>query len=168
MKNLLLTFLFLLGFWGCSGTDDSDPVSTEINATGFIRGYVNSTSWYSSKITTSKNNNIRIVKATQEFSNHPIFSSSVLEFRIGVSLAGVYGIGEDEPGYKYYIKAYYTLVSKSGTEDEYYKAYYNDTSLLTINRINDSGLDANFNFTARTDDSTKTVVFTTGSIQINY
>jgi len=163
---LILPFLFFLG--GCSKDNDSNPINTEKSATGFVRGTLNGSNWYSDKITTSKSGNTRIVKATQELPNHPQFSSSIMELRISVSQAGVFGIGEDEPGFKYYVKAYYRLVSRNGTEDEFYKAYFDNVSYMTINRISDKDLDAAFNFNARLDDSTKTVSLTGGSILIDY
>lgn len=168
MKLFYLLFSFLLMFIGCSSSDDSNPIDTEKTATGFVRGNINGSDWYSNEITTSKSLNTRIVKATQKLTNHPIFSSSTIELKIGVSQAGRFGIGENEPGYTYSIKAYYTLVSRSGTEDEHYKAYFDNISYMTINRISDKDLDAVFNFNGRIDDSTKTVSLTGGSVQINY
>lgn len=164
----LLYFLVLLLLVGCSSNDDSNPIDTEKNATGFVRGNINGTNWYSNQITTSKSGNTRVVKAIQELPNHPTFSSSIIELRISVSQAGRLGIGENEPGFTYYVKAYYTLVSRTGTEDEYYKAYFENISYMTINRISDKDLDAVFNFNGRVDDSTKTISLTGGSVQISY
>ena len=168
MKFFVLFIIMLFFVNGCSKDDNSNPVNPEKNATGFVRGDVNGTSWYSNKITTSKIENTRNVKATQDFTNDPVFSSSVLELQIGVNQTGEFGIGENEPGLNYAVKAYYKLISKSGNNDEYYRAYFDNISYLTINRITDKDLDAVFKFTARTDDSLKTVVFSNGSIQINY
>jgi hypothetical protein len=168
MKFFYLLFSFLLLFIGCSSNDDSNPIDTEKNATGFVRANINGSNWYSNQITTSKSSNTRVVKAIQELPNHPIFSSSKLELRISVSQTGRLGIGENEPGFTYYVKAYYTLVSRTGTEDEYYRAYFDNISYMTINRISDKDLDAVFNFNGRVDDSTKTVSVTAGSVQINY
>lgn len=168
MKNLFLFSILLFAVISCSKDNDSNPIITEKIATGFVRGNVNGTSWYSNKITTSKSGNTRTIKATQEFTNNPTFTSAILEFKIGVNQVGTFGIGEDEPGYKYYVKAYYTLVANSATGNEYYKAYYENTSLLTINQITDSNLNAVFNFISHTDDTLKTAIFTGGAIQIDY
>lgn len=168
MKLYYLLFSLLILLTSCSSDDESNPVSTEKTATGFVRGTVNSSSWYSNKISTSKSGNTRIVKATQEFTNDPVFKSSILEFRISVNQAGTFGIGENEPGYTYSVKAYYTLISRSGSEDVIYKAYYEYLKDLIINRISDKNLDANYSFNARTDDSLRTVSFTSGAIQIDY
>lgn len=168
MKFTTLIAFVLLIMAGCSSENDSNPVSTEKNATGFVRGTVNGVSWYSNKITTSKSGNTRTVKATQEFTNDPIFKNSILEFRISVNQAGTFGIGENEPGYTYSVKAYYTLISRSGSADVIYKAYYEALKDLIINRISDKNLDANYSFNARTDDSLRTVSFTSGAIQIDY
>jgi len=168
MKNLILVLLFLLAIIGCSKNDNSNPVDTEKTAVGFVRGNANGVSWYSNNIKTSKSGNTRFIKATQEFSNNPNFSSAILEFRISVNQAGVFGIGEDEPGYRYYVRAYYTLVSSTGSGNENYTAYYENTSLMTINQITSTNLNAIYNFTAHTADTLKTVVFSNGAIQINY
>lgn len=155
-------------FCSCSKEDSSNPVNTDKTAVGYVRANIESTNWYSNKIITSKSGNTRTVKATLEIQNDPLFSSSILEFKISVNQTGAYGIGEDEPGYKYYVKAYYTLVSKTGLSDEKYKAYYDNVSLMTINKITDTNLDAVFTFDCRTDDSTKFLSFTTGGIKIDY
>lgn len=169
MRLLVLFTIILFALAGCSKNEDSNPVNSDKIATGFVRADINSASWYTNKITTSKTQNTRTVKATLDFTNDPVFSSSVLELQIGVNQPGEFGIGENEPGLNYAVKAYYRLISKSGNDDEYYKAYYyNDFSKMTVNRITDKDLDAIFKFTARTDDSLKTVVFTNGSIQIDY
>lgn len=168
MKNLLVSLILLFTFFGCSKNDTSNPVDTEKIATGFVKGTVNGASWYSNKITTRKSGNTRTVKATQEYLNNPNFSSAILEFKIGVYQTGVFGIGEDEPGYKYSVKAYYTLVSHSGNSNENYKAYYQNSSLLTINQITPTTLDATYNFVALTDDTLKSVIFTGGAIKIDY
>jgi len=168
MKFYYLIFSLLLFISACTNNDESNPIIAEKNATGFVRGTVNSSSWYSNKITTSKSGNTRIVKATQEFTNDPVFRSSMLEFRISVNQAGTFGIGENEPGYTYSVKAYYTLISRSGSADVIYKAYYESLKDLIINRISDKNLDANYSFNARTDDSLRTVSFTNGAIQIDY
>ena len=168
MKFLAFISIVLLIFGGCSNKEDNNPISTDKNATGFIRGNVNGFNWYSNKITTSKSGNTRIVKATLDFSNDPVYKSSLLEFRISVNQAGVFGIGENEPGFQYVVKAYYTLVSRSGSADKYHKAYYDNVSTLTIGSISDKNLDADFIFNARTDDSLSTVVFTNGAIQIDF
>ncbi|MBK7629282.1 MAG: hypothetical protein IPJ23_00830 [Ignavibacteriales bacterium] len=168
MKYLGFITIVILVLAGCSKDDSSNPVTSDKNATGFVRGDLNGSNWYANKIITSKSGNTRTVKATLDFTNDPVYTTSTLEFKISVSQSGIFGIGEDEPGFQYVIKAYYKLISRSGTNDENYKAYYDNISFLTINRITDKDLDAIFTFTARTDDSLKTVVFTNGSIQINY
>jgi hypothetical protein len=168
MKFLALISVVLLIFSGCSSNEDTNPISTDKNATGFVRGNVNGSSWYSNKITTSKSSNTRIVKATLDFSNDPVFKSSLLEFRISVNQAGVFGIGENEPGFNYVVKAYYTLVSRSGSADVTHKAHFDNISILTISAISDKNLDADFIFNARTDDSLNTVEFTSGAIKIDY
>ncbi len=168
MKFLTFIVLVLLTFSGCSSEEDSNPVDTEKIATGFVRGYVNGSNWYSNKITTSKSGNTRVVKATLDYSNDPTYKSSILEFRISINQTGVFGIGENEPGYTYYVKAYYTLIAKNGSAAPTHKAHYDNVSTLTISSISEKNLDADFLFNAVTDDSLSAVVFTNGAIQIDF
>jgi len=168
MKFLTFITLVLLIVNGCSSNDESNPITNEKSATGFVRGSVNGSSWYSNKITTSKSGNTRTVKATLDSSNDPLYKSTILEFRISVNQTGVFGIGENEPGFQYVVKAYYTLVSRSGSADVTHKAHFDNVSTLTIDAISDKNLDADFIFNARTDDSLSTVVFTNGAIQIDF
>jgi hypothetical protein len=168
MKFLTFITLVLLIVNGCSSNDESNPITNEKSATGFVRGNVNGSSWYSNKITTSKSGNTRTVKATLDSSNDPLYKSTILEFRISVNQTGVFGIGENEPGFQYVVKAYYTLVSRSGSADLTHKAHFDNVSTLTIGAISDKNLDADFIFNARTDDSLSTVVFTNGAIQIDF
>jgi len=168
MKFLTFITLVLLIVNGCSSNDESNPITNEKSATGFVRGTVNGSSWYSNKITTSKSGNTRTVKATLDSSNDPIYKSTTLEFRISVNQTGVFGIGENEPGYTYSVRAYYTLISRNGSADKYHKARYDNVSTLTISSISDKNLDADFIFNAITDDSSSAVVFTNGAIQIDF
>ncbi len=168
MKFLTFITLVLLIVNGCSSNDESNPITNEKSAIGFVRGNVNGSSWYSNKITTSKSGNTRVVKATLDSSNDPLYKSTTLEFRISVNQAGVFGIGENEPGFQYVVKAYYTLVSRGGSADVTHKAHFDNVSTLTIGAISDKNLDADFIFNARTDDSLSTVVFTNGAIQIDF
>ena len=168
MKSFALILVLMTIFFGCSKKDSNPVVDDTKPATGYIRGYVNGDSWYTNSIRTGKSGVTRIVRATQNLSNNQNYSSAVLEFKISVNQPGNFGIGEDEPGYVYFVKAYYTLVGKNGHADQLYKAYYEDTSLLTITEYDDTHLYGTYNFIAHTDDTLHTVEFTNGSIQINY
>lgn len=168
MKSVFLFLVFLTFFIGCSKKDEISPVDPNITATGYIRGYVNGVNWYSNSIKTNKAGVTRTIKATQNLTNNPDYSSAVLELKISVNQPGDFGIGEDEPGYVYFVKCYYTLVGKNGTPDRLYKAYYKNTSLLTINEYDSDHLYGAFNFIAHTDDTLNTILFTGGNIQIDY
>ena len=82
--------------------------------------------------------------------------------------AWVFGNSENEPGFNYFVKAYYTLFTQSRSADITHKAHFDNISILTISAISDKNLDADFIFNARTDDSLNTVEFTNGAIQIDY
>jgi hypothetical protein len=168
VKYLVILFLLIVTTVSCSKKDDNNPVDTSVSASGYIRGYVNSVNWYSNSIRTSKTGQTRIVKATQEFSNNQNYSSAILEMKISVNYIGTFGIGEDEPGFVYFVRAYYTLVGKNGNANELYTAYYKDTSELVISEYDDNHLYGTFNFVANTNDTLNTILFTNGSIQITY
>lgn len=169
MKYLSFVLVIILIYTACSSDSNTNPVKNDDPASGFVRGYSDGTSWYSNQITTNLDQNIRTIKSTQILSNDPKFSSSILELKVSASLpGGLYSIGENEPGYTYFVKAYYTRVAKSGYTNEFYKAYFDSVSYMTINKNSSKELDAVFNFSARTDDSTKFVNFTGGVIKINY
>jgi hypothetical protein len=160
--------MLIVVFLGCSKKDDPIPVDPSVPASGYIRGYVNGVNWYSNSITTSKSGQTRIVTATQPLPNSQTFSSAILEFRISVNQVGNFGIGEDEPGYVYFVRGYYNLVGKNGNANESYKAYYEDQSVFTITEYDADHLYGSFNFIAHTDDTLHTILFTNGSIQIDY
>jgi len=168
MKFIILLAAILFAITGCSKDENTNPVDNSNNATGFVKGNVNSVSWYSDKITISKTSTTLTITAKQNFTNDAKFASSELTFKISVTQPQVYGIGENEPGFIYYVKAYYKLISHSGAEDENYKAYFENVSFMTINRLTDNNLDATYNFNAYTDDRSKAVIFTNGAIQIDY
>lgn len=169
MKFLSLVLFIAIIYAGCSSDSDTNPVNNDKPASGFVRGYSNGTSWYSNQITTNLSQNVRTIKSTQTLTNDPKFSSSILELKVSASLPpGLYSIGENEPGYTYFVKAYCTLVAKSGYVNEFYRAYFDSVSYMTINKNTSQELDAVFNFLARTDDSTKFISFTNGVIKINY
>lgn len=163
----LLTVLLLILF-NCSKNGEDNPVANESTATGFIRASVNGASWYSNNIVTSKSSNTRYFKATQQITNDTKFSSSIIEFWISINQTGQFAIGENDPGYSYAVRAAYTLKSKSGTEDETYKAYFRDYSYLTVNQLSSISLDANFIFRALNEDSSKSVIATEGVIKVDF
>lgn len=168
MKYFTVIVMLLTTFLGCSKKEENTPIDPGVTATGYIRGYVNSVNWYSNSITTSKSGVTRVIKATQNLSNNQNYSSAILEFKISVNQPGNFGIGEDEPGYVYFVRAYYTLIGKNGNSDLKYTAYYEDTSLLTIDEYDSDHLYGSFNFIARTADTLNTIQFTGGLIQIDY
>lgn len=168
MKIFFLLSLSLIVLVGCSTNENSNPVSKEYTATGFMRASVNGGSWYSNQVLTSKSGNVRYLKSEQPIVNNSKFLSSVLEMWIGINQAGQVGIGEDEPGFTYGVRATYTLKSISGSQDEKYKAYFQDYSFLTINRISNTNLDAVFIFRAFTDDTLKSIVVSDGVIKLDF
>ena len=167
LKTFVLIVVIFIS-WSCSKDSDSNPVESEVTATGFIRASVGGTSWYSNVITTSKTSTTRYLKASQTITNNSKYSSAIIEFWISVNQTGVFAIGEKDPGYSYSVRAAYTLKSISGTEDEIYKAYFQDYSYLRVNQISDINLDATFIFRAYTDDISKSITASEGVIKMDF
>jgi hypothetical protein len=168
MRSLFFLSVLVITFLGCSSNKDSNPVSNEYAATGFVRASVNGVSWYSNAISTSYSGNTRYFRATQSIVNNPNFSSSILEFWISINQTGVFSIGEKDPGYTYAVRSAYTLKSASGTGDEIYKAHFQNYSFLTVSGISSSNLDAVFVFRAFTEDTLISVVVSDGVIKVDY
>ena len=87
---------------------------------------------------------------------------------INISQTGTFGIGEDEPGFKYFVKASYTLKSAGAAPDKKYTADYRDYSVFDMSRIDDKGLDATFIFVAYFKDFLDSLNFTSGVVKIDY
>ena len=151
MAKFLYWMPVILLLISCS--KEESPINGEENhtATGFIRGNVENASWFADEIQAYKQSSTIYITGTQKIDNSPVYTSSILNFKIiNLSQTGSFGIGEDEPGlgFKYFVKASYTLKSAGAASDKKYTAYFRDYSFLEMSRINDKGLDATFIFVA--------------------
>ncbi|MBZ0198805.1 MAG: hypothetical protein K8H86_02990 [Ignavibacteriaceae bacterium] len=168
MYKYFLLFFSIMLFAGCSKNESTQPAQTDIKVYGYIRGELNGTSWYSDIISVSKKNNTTYIKAVKILTDNPTYSSTEINFRlINISQPVGYAIGEDEPGYVYAVKADYTLKAKAGN-DNVFKVYYLDYSRMTISRVNDQGLNADFHFKAYNDSFTDSVEITSGKIELEF
>ncbi len=169
MSKFLYLIPVILILISCS--KEENPLDEEENntATGFIRGNVENTSWFADEIQAYNQASIIYITGTQKIDNSPVYTSSILNFKIiNISQTGTFGIGEDEPGFKYFVKASYTLKSARADPDKKYTAYFRDYSFFEISRINDKGLDADFIFVAYSQDFSDSVNFKSGVIKIDY
>ncbi len=153
----------------CSKEENPIDRKENLTATGFISGNVENANWFADKIQAYKQSSIIYITGTQKIDNSSVYASSILNFKIiNISQTGSFGIGEDEPGFKYFVKASYTLISTRAAPDRKYTAYYRDYSVFDMSRINDKGLDATFVFVAYSQDFSDSVNFTSGVIKIDY
>jgi len=153
----------------CSKDDTSIVVDTDYTANGFFIGKINNVTWSADKIEAHKEASTIYITGTKNYDAGSSYSASKINFRIiNLSQPGTAGIGENEPGYQYFVKANYTLKFADGSNDKVYTAYYRNYSLMNITRINDKGIDATFVFKAYSEDFSDSVVVTNGVFKIDY
>lgn len=169
MNKYLVWIPLILLLLSCSKEDDSIVADTDYTANGFLIGKINSVNWSADKIEAHKEASTIYITGTKNFDAGSLYSASKINFRIiNLSQPVTAGIGEDEPGYQYFIKANYTLKFADGSDDEVYTAYFRNYSLMNLTRINDRGIDATFIFKAYTEDFSDSVVVTDGVFKIDY
>ena len=169
MNKYLVWIPLTLLLLSCSKDDNPIVVDPDYTATGFIRGRINNVTWFADKIEAHKQASTIYITGTQNFDTSSIYTSSIINFRIiNLSQPILAGIGEDEPGYEYFVKANYTLKFADGSNDKVYTAYYRDYSTMDLTRINDKGLDATFIFIAYSEDFSDSVDVTGGVFNIDY
>ena len=169
MKKYLVWVYLTLFLFGCSKDDTSIVSDTDNTATGFIRGTINNVSWFADKIEAYKQASTIYITGIQNFDAGSLYSSSKINFRIiNLSQPVTAGIGENEPGYQYFVKANYTLEFKDGSNDEVYTAYFRNYSFMEITRINEKGIDATFIFKAYNEDFSDSVDVKGGVFKIDY
>jgi hypothetical protein len=153
--------LVLLLFAGCKKEAENPTGPDENRATGYVRSYVDGVNWEASDIYVSESGtviNISAVKSTAEIK---------LQIQ-NINQPGNFSIGENEPGFTYFIKAKYIQKAAGGTSEKIYTAYFRDYSYLTISDISEGTLDADFVFLAYSEDFTDSVNVTNGAINIDY
>ena len=160
-----LTLLFL----SCSKDDSTIVSDPDYTVNGFLRAKINNVSWFADKIESHKQASTIYITGTQYFDPGSIYSSSIINFRIiNLSQPTTAGIGEDEPGYQYFVKGDYTLKFADGSKDKVYTAYYRNYSVMDLTSINDNGIDATFIFKAYNEDFSDSVDVTEGAFQLDY
>jgi len=168
MNKYYALFIVFLLIISCSNNDENNPADPNHTATGFMRAKINNTSWFADKIQAYRQSNSLYIIGTEDNASTPIFSSSEIRFQIiNLTQPGTYGIGEDEPGYRYFVKANYILYSATGITNLTYTAYYLNYSTMNISRINADNFAADFIFRAFVD-STTSVDVTDGVIDISF
>ncbi len=169
MNKYLVWIPLTLLLFSCSKDDNSIVGDTDNTATGFLRGKINNVTWFADKIEAYKQASTIYITGTQNFEAGSIYTSSKINFRIiNLSQPVTSGIGENEPGYQYFVKANYTLKFKDGSNDKIYTAYFRDYSLMDLTRINNKGIDATFIFKAYTGNFSDSVIVTDGVFRIDY
>ena len=169
MHKYFVCILFLLLLFSCSKDDNSVATDPDYTAAGFVRGKIDNVTWSADKIETHKQASTMYITGTQNFDAGSLYSTTIIDFRIiNLSQPVTAGIGEDEPGYIYFVKANYTLKFTDGSQDKVYTAYYRDYSNMYITIINDKRVDATFLFKAYTEDFSDSVDVTSGVFRVEY
>jgi|SRR5690554_3333999 len=159
MKTSIPFLLFLLIFLGCKDETNSPSGPEENKATGYFRSYVNGSNWEASEIYASREGTVINLSARK--------SNSEIQIQIiNVNQPGTYSIGENEPGFTYFIKAKY--IDKTQGDNKTYSAYSRNYSIFDIKNISEGFLDADFVFIAYDSSFTDSVKVSNGSININY
>ena len=169
MSKYLVWIPLVFLFFSCSKDDNSIVPDPDYTASGFMRGKINNVTWSADKIEAHKQASTIYITGTQNFDAGSSYSATIIDFRIiNLSQPVTAGIGEDEPGYVYFVKANYTLKYTDGSEDKVYTAYYRDYSTMDITIINDKRVDATFLFKAYSEDFSDSVYVTSGVMKIEY
>ena len=162
---LILLFLFIAG---CK-TEVIDPFENNTTAAGSMICQINLSSWSASDVQVNKQRDTLLIKGKKILTGNSNYSYSEINFKfINTSLPGTFGIGEDEPGIKYFVKGDYRLKSSKGLPDVVYTAYYKDFSLMTITDITDKNIQAEFKMKVFESDFADSLLITSGRISINY
>ncbi|GBD86249.1 hypothetical protein BMS3Abin03_00162 [bacterium BMS3Abin03] len=169
MNKYLIWIPLILFLVSCSKDDNSIVADTDYTATGFLMGKINTVTWSADKIEAHKEASTIYITGTKNYDAGSLYSASKINFRIiNLTQPVTAGIGENEPGYQYFVKANYTLTFTDGSKDKVYTAYYRNYSLMNLTRINDKGIDATFIFKAYSGDFSDSVIVTDGVFKIDY
>lgn len=168
MYKLLVLLNVIVLIAGCS-KDDSNPVDPPNNTSGFILCQVNSVQWSATGLEASKVQSTFHLKGTKEITGHSVFNASEIYLRIiNINQPGTFGIGENEPGFQYFVKGTFTFESEDGLQDQVFTAYYLDYSLMKINSITDKSIDAEFNIKLYNQDFSDSLFITNGRMNLNF
>lgn len=168
MYKFLLSVLLITFVLGCTA-EVIEPPTEDSTATGSMICQINLASWSASDVQVNKLRDTLLVKGKKILTGDSNYSYSEINFKIiNASQPGTFGIGEDESGFKYFVKGDYRLKSSKGLPDVVYTAYYRDFSLMTVTDITNKSIQAEFKmkvFDAAFSDS---LLITSGRININY
>ncbi len=155
-------------FIGCS-KDDSSPVTPPNKVNGFMLCQINFSTWSAEELEVSREQNILHIKGRRAITGSATYSSSEINFRIiNLSQPGTFGIGENEPGFQYFVKGKYTLIAKDNNLNKEFTAYYLDYSLMKINSILPKSIDAEFNMKLFNENFTDSLLITTGRMNLEF
>jgi hypothetical protein len=165
-KIMIKALIFLLAaflLFSCSKEAENNPVNGDDNsAAGFINCQVEALNWSANERKAYRQQGTLFITGLK--TTPP---AAELNFRIiNIHQPGTYGISENEPGYQYFVKSTYTLKSADGSPDKVYTAYYEDYSLMKINSINETSIDAEFNILLFNQDRTDSVTINSGRMNL--
>ncbi|MCF8259578.1 MAG: hypothetical protein K9J12_02300 [Melioribacteraceae bacterium] len=167
-KSVMLLIISIL-ISSCGGDSPSEPDTSNDSVRGFIRATVQSSVWYTNKVTANQDRTTLVIVGLNADSTGTTVKNSRLEFRLlNFKNPGLFGIGEDTPGIKYAVKAYYKTFTVGANDTVYYAAEYDNYSLMDVSTYSEKSLEADFLFRAFNSDSSKTINFTSGKLDLNF
>lgn len=168
-KYYFVLILFLLTISASCNKDDSSPVLPSNKVNGFMICQVNFSTWSAEGLEVSRQQNTLHIKGRRSVSGSNTFTASEINFRIiNLNQPGTFGIGENEPGFQYFVKGSYTLISNEINQNIEFTAYYLDYSLMKINSITSKSIEAEFNMKLFNEDFSDSLLITTGRMNLEF
>lgn len=168
MRKIYFILILISIAVACS-KEETNPVGNDNSANGFVRSKVNGISWFADDVQAYKQLSTLNIVATDVLEGNPNFTSSKIHLRlVNINQPGIFGIGEDEPGFKYFVKATYLLKPADNSADVVYTAYYVNFSTMNLTYIDEGRVEADFVFKAYSDNFEDSVTVVDGVIDIDF
>lgn len=168
MYKKIYLLLLLLIITGCT-EEVYDPFVEDNTASGSMICMINQSTWSADILQAYKVRDTLFLKGTKTFVGDTAYTSSEINFKIiNARQPGTFAIGEDESGFKYFIKGNYVLKSAKGLPDLLYTAYYNDYSLMVITGLSDRTIEAEFKMKLFNSDFSDSLLVSNGRFNITY
>jgi len=168
-KYISVLTIFLAIFIASCSKDDSSPLPPSNKVNGFLICQVNFSTWSAEGLEVFRQQNTLHIKGRRAVTGSNIFTSSEINFRIiNLNQPGTFGIGENEPGFQYFVKGSYTLIANEISQNIEFSAYYLDYSLMKINSITSKSIDAEFNMKLFNEDFSDSLLITTGRMNLEF
>lgn len=169
MKKHILLLAVVILLSSCAKKDESNPAGNSNSANGFMLCQINSVQWAADELQAYRQQGTLYITGIKNENAGQQYSSRKLRFRIiNLNQPGTFGIGENEPGIIYFVKADYTLTSATGQGDLVYTAYYENYSLMKIKSITGNSIDADFDMIMFNSNRTDSLLVRIGRVKADF